>query len=118
MSERVSRKRREPPTNSRRGRSNDGPSNRFVDLEEVPEDLREPIAALLWLMRETIARAQTLDDYEALVSLMEKYSVASTRLAGLLKSQRGLAEEQGMSKTLRQALDKVLEDMAARGQHL
>jgi hypothetical protein len=111
MSKSVGRKAREPLTNSRRGRSNDGPSNRAMDL-------REPIATLLWLMREAIARAQTLDDYEALVSLMEKYNMASMRLAGLLKSQSGLTEEQSMSKTLRQALDKVLEDMSARGQHL
>jgi hypothetical protein len=80
-------------------------------------DLREPIAALTWLMRETVARAQEMEDFEALVDFMEKYGLASTRMSALLKSQRKLAEEQGMNKALQQALDKVLEEMAARGQH-
>lgn len=83
---------------------------------DIPTDLRESIETLTWLLRETMARARELDDFDALVAFMEKYSIASTRMAGLLKAQRKLAEEQGMNRALQMALDKVLADMAARGQ--
>ncbi len=86
-------------------------------LSEMPDDLTEPIEALAWLLRETVLRAREVDDFAMLVAFMEKYSMASTRMARLLTSQRELDEEHGMNKALQMALDKVLADMAARGQY-
>ena len=80
----------------------------------APEDLDAAVASLLEVMRRAVAKSEQDPPFQELVDFMDKYSRVCTRLAALMKAQRGLAEEQGLTSALNQALNDLMDEMKAR----
>jgi len=73
--------------------------------------LHDEIAMLRGIIRQATALADDGRPWNELLRILSAVGQASTRLAVLLKAQRELAQESGLSEALNQALAEVIAEM-------